>query len=225
MRKNVVLAACIALPFVTAVVANLVTPGYPLVGHTSTLIIALIVGFAALFAFSLNMRDSGSGAEGWPLAAGWTVAVAILIVTMMETVILKPRGVDGRQWLPTMTLAALAIATCCEREGGRAGRDLLLRALAMTALAAGAALGLSLAIAAAAGRMSGDDLVTISLAIFLSIPLFGAFVQTQRAANRSRARLGAACALFVLFIVVTSEGTYQWTPHYSPDAAGRQVFQ
>lgn len=225
MRKNVVLASCIALPFATAVVANLVTPGYALVGHASTLLIALITGFAALFVFSLNMKDDAHGETGWPLAAGWTLAVAILIVTMMETVILKPRGVDGRQWLPTMALATLAIATGCEREGRGVDRHMLKRALSLTALMTGAVLAVSLMISGVAGRLSGDNAVTISLALMLAIPLFGAVLQAQRADNQGRALLATGCALFVMLIIVTCLGTYTWTPHYSSDAAGRQVFQ
>jgi hypothetical protein len=225
MRKHVAQVACVSLPFATALVANQVTPGYDLVGHTSTMVIALIVGFAALFAITLNMRDDRDADAGWLVAAGWVLSVSLLITIMMETVILKPGGVDNRQWIPCMALGAIALVASCEREGARPTRDLLLRSAAITAMTLGLILGVSLCISAATGRMSGDDVVTLGITLVFSPLVFATLVQTQRAENRGRAWLGAVTLAFVFMIIVTSEGTYQWSPHYSADAAGRQLFQ
>lgn len=225
MRKHVALAACVALPFATAMVASVITPGYPLVGHTSTLLVALLTGFAALFAISLNMHDDPSSDSGWQVAAGWVLAVSILLTTMLEAVILKPGGIDGRQWMPTMAMAAIAVITLCDRDGDRPDRDMLLRSGALAGMALGGMLGASLAIAAAAGRLSGDDLWTLAITAMFTPLVFGAMVQTQRMRWRGRAWLGAVTLAFVYMVVVTSSGTYTWSPHYSSDAAGRQVFQ
>lgn len=225
MKRNVAQAACIALPFVTALVGGIITPGYPVAGHATTLAMATIVAFGALFALTLNMRNTPDDDAGWPVAAGWLLAVSIFIVTMMETVILKPRGIDNRQWLPCMALAAIAILALCERDGRRADRDAFQRAASLAMLCLGGVLGVSLMIAAAAGRMSGNDLATVGITILFAAPVFGAAVQTQRAYHGDRARLGMGVLLMLFMAIVTSEGTYTWTPHYNDDAAARTVFQ
>jgi len=224
MRKHAAQAASIALPFATFAAAQIITPGYDLAGHTTTLMVALIVGFAGLFAVTLNMKDDARKRSGWLLAAGWTTAVAIAIVTMMETVILKPEGVDGRQWLPCMALAAIAIVTSCDREGDVPDRFMLIRSAAVTSLMTGVLLGLALMIGAAAGRLSGEDGKTLLITLGFAALLYGTVVQAQRADEPGRSRLGVATVAMLFLIVVTSIGTYAWTPHISPDALGREMF-
>lgn len=225
MRRSVAQAACIALPFVTATVGGIVTPGYPVTGHATTLSMATIIGFGALFALTLNMRNSADTDPGWPVAAGWLLATSIFIVAMMETVILKPRGIDNRQWLPCMALAAIAILSLCERDGTSVDRAMLQRASSLAMVATGGVLAISVTVAAAASRLSGNNIWAIGLTI-LSLPfILGGFVQTQRVAQGDRARLGVGILLMLYMIIVTSEGTYTWTPHYSDDAMSRQVFQ
>ncbi len=224
MRRSVAQAGCLALPFMTAIVGSVVTPGYPLAGHATTLSIATITAFGALFAITLNMRNDPGTEPGWPIAAGWVLATSILIVTLMETVILHPRGIAGRHWLPSMGLLVIAIVALCERDGRPVDRGMLQRASAHAMLALGATLAVSLLLSATASRMSGDDFATISVVLLFALPVLGGAIQTMRG-DAARGRLGTAALLMLLLIIVTAEGTYTWTPHYNDDSAGRTVFQ
>lgn len=225
MRKRTALIACVTLPFMTAVVANVITPGYALVGHTTTLLISLVVGMAALYVIALNMKDRPSSPSGWLTAAGWVLSGSILIVTLFETVILKPGGIDNRQWFPTLALMAIAIVALCEKNGDSPDRQMILRASSLGGIIMGGVLICALAASAAAGRLSGDDLWTLAITASFAPLILGAMIQTQRVDDRARAWMGATTLAFVFTVVVMSSGIYAWSPHYSSDAIGREMFE
>ena len=225
MKKQVIQAACLTLPFATAMVGFVVTPGYGMAGHATTLSIATLVSLAALFAVSLNMPSDEDSDISMPVVAGWVLTAAIFLVTMMETVILRPGGVEDRHWLPSIALFAIAIVCLCERDGDAADRDMLRSAASKGALAIGAVLTGSLVVSATASRLSGDNAATLLIS-FLFLPLvFAAFIQNARQDEPARSRLGTAALLMLFMVIVTAEGTYEWSPHYGTDPMSRSIFQ
>lgn len=225
MRKPVVQAACIALPFVTAIAGFIITPGYSLTSHATTLSMATLIALGALFAVTLSMKPDPDAKAGLGIVAAWVIVSAIFIVTMMETVILRPGGVDGRHWMPSIALFAIAILCLCEREGRRIHSNMLLIAGSKAMIATGAILAISLIVSATASRLSGNNAITLLITFAFTPLIYWSFIQKARQQEPSRSRLGSAVILMLFMIIVTASGTYTWTPHYDSDAVSRTVFQ
>jgi hypothetical protein len=208
MRRPEALASAAALPFATTAAAMIVTPGYPIAAHGIAIATSVVVAVAAAIWLAIAMKPSVGRRSRPVMAAAWTLAGAVAIVAMVEAVILKPGGIDGRQWAPCGVLAALAALCSVERDGDRVDGFVIARAAAMTALGVGATLAASLAIAAVAGRLSGDDAATAMATVPFLVLVMAPMVQAARADDAPRARLGVLSALMVYLIVVTSVGTY-----------------
>lgn len=224
MRKYAAQAAAATLPLMTTAIAMVVTPGYPVAAHATTILTSIIVALAAMLGIGLLMRDDPLSRPRWLLAAAWSFTAAIAVVAMMEAVILKPGGIDGHQWLPCAVLIGIAILASTERDGDRPDGFMVARAAATTALCIGVALALSLCIGAASGRLSGEDGITAMITLPFLILVLAPMVQAMRADDVLRARLGVAAMLLVYLLVVTSVGTYAWSPHYDANALGVSMF-
>lgn len=208
----------VALPFATTAAAMIVTPGYPVAAHGIAIATSVVVAVATIAWLAIAVKPSADRRSRPVMAAAWTLAAALAIVAMVEAVILKPGGIDGRQWAPCGVLAVLALLCSVERDGDRVDGFLVARAATMTALGIGATLAASLAIAATAGRLSGDDAATAMATAPFLVLVMAPMVQAMRADDVPRARLGVVSALMVYMIVVTSVGTYDRSSRTSDDA-------
>lgn len=211
MRRIEAQAGAATLPFATVATAMIVTPGYPIAAHGTAIAVSVALAVAAIVGLGLTGKPAWSATSRPVMTTAWTLTAAMAIATMTEAVMLKPGGIDGRQWAPCGALAVMTVLCSTERDGDRVDGFMAARAAAMTALGVGAMLAASLALSAAAGRLSGEDGTTAMATLPFLVLVMAPMVQAMRADDRPRARLGVFAMLMVYLIVVTSVGTYAWS--------------